>query len=126
MTTPLRKFLLGMLIAALIVVALPLASVYAAGASDTATPPAPTTPDPTVVNARLELLFAHQQVKVARIGAEIANFDLVAKDTQILIDKAKAKGKDVAALQAAFDAFKAAFAKGKPLFEQADALVRSH
>src|SRR5512133_3979992 len=126
MTTPIRKFLLGLLIAALIVVALPLASVYAAGAIDTATPPAPSTPDPAIANARLELMFARQQVKVARIGAEVANFDLVAKDTQMLIDKAKANGKDVTALQSAFDSFKAAFEKGKPIYEQADALVRSH
>jgi hypothetical protein len=126
MTITLRKLVLGILITALVVVTLPLASVYAAGMNDTATPPAPPTPDPAIVNARLELLFARQQVKVARIGVEVANFDLIAKDTQILIDKAKAKGKDTAALQVAFDAFKAAFEKGKPLYEQADALVRSH
>lgn len=126
MTTTVRKIILGVLIAALIIVAVPLASAYAAGMKDTSTPPAPSTADPTVAKARIELAFARQQVRIARIGAEVANFDLIARDTQILIDKAKAKGKDVTALQAAFDAFKAAFEKGKPIYEQADALVRSH
>lgn len=126
MNTTFRKFALGALIAALIVVALPLASVYAAGLIDTATPPAPSTPDPTIVKARLELAFARQRVMVARIGMEVANFDLVAKDAQILIDRAKANGKDVSALQAAFDAFKVAFEKGKPIYDQANSIVLSH
>jgi len=125
MTTTLRKFVLGTLIVAFVIFALPLASVYAAGASDIANPPA-STPNSANAGTRIELVFARQQVKVARISAEVANFTLVAKDTQILIDKAKANGKDVTALQAAFDAFKAAFEKGKPIYEQADALVRSH
>jgi hypothetical protein len=126
MTTTSRKFILGALIAALVIVALPFTSVYAAGVSNTVVLLAPSTPDPAVANARLELVFARQQVKVARIGAEIANFNLVSKDTQILIDRAKANGKDITALQAAFDAFKAAFEEAKPIYEQADALVRSH
>jgi hypothetical protein len=126
MTITFQRFILGALIAALVIVALPLASAYAAGVSDTVALPALSTPDPTIANARLELAFARQQVKVARIGAEIANFNLVSKDTQILIDKAKANGKDVIALQAAFDAFKVAFEKGNPIYEQADALARSH
>ena len=79
MTTIFRKFILGALIAALVIAALPLASVYAAGATDTATPPAPTIPDPTIAKARIELAFARQQVKVARIGVEVANFDLSAR-----------------------------------------------
>jgi hypothetical protein len=126
MTTFFRKFILGALIAALTLVALPLSSAFAAGATDTATPPAPSTPDPTITKARIELVFARQQVQVARIGVEVANFDLISKNAQTLIDKAKANGKDVSAVQAAFEAFKAAFEKGKPIYEQANALVRSH
>ena len=67
-----------------------------------------------------------RQVKVARIGVEVINFDLITKDVQTLIDKAKANGKDVSALQAAFDSYKAAFEKGKPIYEQAKTTVAAH
>jgi hypothetical protein len=126
MTTIFRKFVLGALIAALAVAAVPLTSAFAAGSTDTATPPAPSTPDPAALKARLELTFARQQVKVSRIGVEVANFDLITKNVQTLIDKAKANGKDVSAVQAAFDVYKAAFEKGKPIYEQANSIVRSH
>ncbi len=126
MTTLFRKFVLIGLIAALVILALPLASVSAAPAIDPGTPPAPSTPDPNLAKARLELAFARQQVQVARIGVEVANFDLISRDVQILLDKARENGKDVVALQAAFEAFKAAFEKGQPLYEQAAASLRSH
>lgn len=124
MNTIFRKFILGALIAALAIAALPLTSVFAAGANDTATPPAPGAPkDPAVVNARIELVFARQQMKVAQIGVAIANYDNMTKNVQTLIDKAKAKGKDVSAIQTAFEAYKVAFIKGKPVYEQAATLV---
>jgi hypothetical protein len=127
MTTIFRKFILGALIAALAIAALPFASVYAAGSTDTGTPPAPGTPkDPAKANARLELTFARQQLKVGRIGLAVNNYDNMTKDVQTLIDKAKENGKDVSAIQAAFDAYKAAFEKAKPIYEQANSIVRSH
>ena len=127
MTTIFRKFILGALIAALAIAALPLASAYAAGSNGPSTPPAPGTPrDPTIVKARLELVFARQQMKVARIGEAVANYDNMTKNVQTLIDKAKEKGKDVSAVQAVFDAYKAAFEKGKPIYEQAKTTVAAH
>lgn len=127
MTTIFRKFILGALIVALALVALPLTVAFAAGSNDPATPPAPGTPkDPVIVNARLELVFARQQMKVTRIGEAVANYDNMIKNVQTLIDKAKENGKDVSAVQAAFDSYKAAFVAGKPIYEQAAALVAKH
>jgi methyl-accepting chemotaxis protein len=121
MTTIFRKFILGALIVALALAALPLTSAFAAGSNDPATPK-----DPAKVNARLELAFARQQMKVTRVGEAIANYNAMITNVQTLIDKAKEKGKDVSAVQAAFDAYKAAFVKGKPIYEQAAALVAKH
>jgi hypothetical protein len=127
MTTLFRKFILGALIAALALAALPLTSVFAAGALDPVTPPTPGTPrDPAIATARLELAFARQQIRIARIGEAVVNYDLMTKNVQILLDKAKANGKDVSAVQTAFDAYKAAFAKAKPFYDQAKAIATAH
>ncbi len=123
MNTIFRKFILGALIAALSLAALPLTTAFAAGP----TPPAPgATKDPATVNARLELVFAHQQTRITRIGEAVTKFETMTKSTQTLIDKAKANSKDVSAVQTAFDAYKAAFEKGKPLYEQAKTILTAH
>jgi hypothetical protein len=126
MITIYRKFLLASLIIALTVTALPLTNVFAAGSLDPTTPPAGTRTDPTVINARLELIFARQKMVVTRIGEAVANYDNLTKNVQTILDKAKARGKDVSAIQTAFDAFKAAFVAAKPLYEQANSLVTQH
>ncbi len=123
----LRKFVLGALLIALAVAALPFNSALAAGLQETGTPPAPGTPkDPAALNARLELAFARQKLVVERIGLAVNNFPLLTKNVQTLLDKAKANGKDVAALQAAFDAYQAAFEKAKPSYEQAKTILGTH
>jgi hypothetical protein len=125
MTTVFRKFILGVLIAALAIAALPFSSVFAAAAqSVAATPPAPR--DPALASARLELVFATQKYRVEIIGLSIDNADILFKRAQMLIDKARSNGKDVFAVQAAFDVYKAAFEKGKPLYTQAKVVVDMH
>jgi hypothetical protein len=127
MTTIFRKFILGALIVAFAIAALPLASAFAAGSDDPSTPPAPgTPPNPAVVKVRLEFAFARQQYNVQRIGLAIDNSDVLFTRTQALIDKAKENGKDVSAVQTAFDAYKIAFEKGKPLYAQAKLIVTAH
>ena len=124
MTTTFRKFLLGALIVALALAALPLASAYAAAQNDTATPPAPQ--DLATANARLELVFASQKYRVELIGLSIDNANILFTRAQKLIDRAKSNGKDVSAVQTAFDAYKAAFENGKPIYAQARAVLDTH
>jgi len=127
MQTIFRKLTMLALVAALAFAALPLSTTYAAGLNDTSTPPAPANPsDPTLVKARLELAFASQQAKVKLLGLAIDNFDTRTAKIQKMLDKAKEKGLDVSAVQAAFDSFKTAFVAGKPLYEKANGIVAQH
>jgi len=124
MTTIFRKFILGALIAALAIAVLPFSSAFAAAQSAAATPPAPQ--DPALADARLELVFATQKYRVEIISLSIDNADILFKRAQMLIDKAKSNGDDVSAVQTAFDAYKVAFEKGRPLYVQAQAVVDTH
>ena len=51
--------------------------------------------------------------------------EFVAK-VQKLIDRAKANGKDVSAVQAALDTFKIAVKKAQPIYESVKGLINSH
>ena len=126
MTTIFRKFVLGALIAALAVAALPFSSAFAAGAADPTPPAGGALKSPTRANDRLELAFARQQFHVQRIGLVISDSAAAFTRVQNLLDKAKANGKDASAVQSAFDAFKAAFEQGKPLYEQAKSIAAGH
>ncbi len=127
MKTKFGKLVLSGLILALILAALPFNNTYAAGLGDTSTPPAPGKElDPTSVNTRLENVFARQALAVARIGRAIGNFDRLTTRAQKMIDLAREKGLDVAALQNAFDAFKNAFPKGQPIYEKAKSIADTH
>jgi len=127
MTTIFRKFVLGALIATLAITALPFTSAFAAGSIDTATPPAPgTLKNPALANNRLELAFARQQYHVQRIGLVIGDSAAAFARVQTLLDKALENGKDASAVQTAFNAFKAAFEQGKPLYEQAKTIAAGH
>jgi hypothetical protein len=126
MQTIFRKLTVVALLIALVFAALPLSSSYAAGISDTATPPAPgVKADPALVKARLELTFSRQQMRVLVIGQAVTNFDLVSANVQKLLDKARERGLDVSAVQAAFTAYKEAFNRGKPFYEQAKEIVNA-
>ena len=135
MSTTIRNIVLGTLIVglivALVVVALPFSSVFAAGSvlaagADVSSIPADiSSSDPATTNARLELAFNREKSIINRIGEAVNNFDLVTGNVQKLLDKAKSNGKDVSAIQAAFDTFKAAFQTGKPSYEQANTILGS-
>ncbi len=115
-----RKIVIGMLVAALSLASLPLSSAYAAGPND---PPDPGGQSQKRVNARLERAFARQARKVRNVGG------LYTRDftkIQNLIDQASERGLDASELQAALDAFKAALAKNRPLYDQAKSILDSH
>ena len=112
-----RKTILFALVAALGLASLPFVSASAAGAYD---PPVPG--EKQLSNERLERIWARQLQRYERFGR---TDELVAK-AQKLIDRAKAKGKDVSAVQAALDAFEAALKKAQPIYESTKGIVNSH
>lgn len=113
-----KKTILFALIAALAIASLPLVSASAAGQYD------PPTTDPTgqVTNEKLEQVWARQLRTYERIGH---TDEFIAK-AQRLIDRAKANGKDVSALQAALDAFAANAKEAHPVYESMKGIVNAH
>jgi hypothetical protein len=120
--TILKKLVLSVLAAVLVLTAFPMTSVYAAGNSDPSTPPK----DGQISNERLERVWARQQKLYERLGRLFDNNDSLLERAQKLIDKAKENGKDVAALQAALDAFEAAIKDARPTYESVKGIINSH
>ncbi len=112
-----KKTVLFALVLVLGMAALPFVSVSAAGENDP-TPP----PQGQIPNERLERVWACQLRIYERMGR---TDDFVAK-AQKLIDRAKANGKDVSAVQAALDAFKAAARDAQPVYESVKGIINSH
>jgi hypothetical protein len=99
--------------------ALPGNVIQLAAPSSTATAAAPSHP-------RLERAWAREQRVYDRLGRCFENVDRRIQRGQQLIDKAKANGKDVTALQAALDAFDAAVKQAHPTYEGLNGIVSSH
>lgn len=113
----LKKIVLLALVAVLAVASLPLLSVSAQGAND------PTPPTLSQIsNERLEKIWARQLKLYERMGR---TDEFVAK-VQKLLDRAKADGKDVFAVQSALEAFKDAAKDAKPIYESAKGIINSH
>jgi len=115
-----KKTLLLALVAALAVASPPLVSVYAAGESD------PKPPEGQVSNERLERVWARQLRLYEKIGNGFDKSDAFVERVQTLIDKAGANGKDVAAVQAALDAFEKALKDAHPIYANGKGIVNSH
>jgi ABC-type sugar transport system substrate-binding protein len=113
-----KKTILFALVAALAVASLPLISASAAGEYD------PPTTDPTgqVTNEKLEQVWARQLQRYERLG----HADAFIEKAQKLIDRAKANGKDVTALQAALDAFAGKVKEAHPVYESMKGIINSH
>ena len=90
-------------------------------ASSVATPPAATPSYP-----RLRQAWAREQRVYDRLTRFYNNIDAREQRAQELIDRAKANGKDVSALQSALDAFEAAVQQAQPIFESTKGIVASH
>lgn len=115
-----RKTMLFALVAALAVASLPLMSVSALGADD------PQPPQGTVTNEKLEQVWARQQRTYERLGKGFDRSDEFIARAQKLIDRAKANGKDVTALQSALDVFEAAIKDAHPIYEGGKGIINSH
>lgn len=123
MKTIFSKIMLAVLTLSLLMAGLPLSSVHAAGLDDTPTPPAATLKRGT---PRLERAFARETRVVARVGKLYTQLDAGFPKIQKRLDKAKEKGKDVTAAQAALDAVKKALTDARPLYNQAKSIVDTH
>ncbi len=113
------KFLKTIILLALILVlaALPLTSVSAAGQKDTSTPP-----QNQISEERLERVWARQLQFHTRFGRA----DKLIDKAQGLLDRAHADGRDVSAVQTALDAFKAAVKDSRPVYASMKGIVNSH
>jgi hypothetical protein len=97
------------LVAALGLAVMPLVSASAAGEGQ-------------ISNERLERVWARQLRLYERMGRT----DDFVERVQKLIDRASQNGKDVSAVQAALDAFKAAVKDAQPMYESAKSIINSH
>jgi hypothetical protein len=115
-----KKTLLIVLVAALAVASLPLATASAAGASD------PPPPGREISGERLENIWGRQLRLYEKIGNGFDRSDGFVEKVQNLIDKASTNGKDVTELQAALDDFEAALKDVHPIYESIKGIVNSH
>ena len=112
-----RKTILFALVMVLGLAAMPFVSASAAGEYDP-TPP----PQGRISNERLERVWARQ----LRIYERMGRTDEFIERVQKLIDRARANGKDVSAVQAALDAFKVAAKDAQPIYESIKGIINSH
>src|SRR5258706_1520995 len=97
----------------------PFVSAAAQGAND---PTPPLAAQGQISNERLERVWARQ----LRIYNRMGKADEFVTKVQKLLDRATANGKDVSAVQAALDAFKAALKNAQPTYESIKGIVNSH
>jgi hypothetical protein len=112
-----KKMILVALTTALVFAAFPMTSVFAQGENP---------PKGEMTNAKLEQVWARQLRNYEKIGMGYDNSDEHIAKFQARIDKAAENGKDIAALQAALDAFNAALNSSKPIYESMSGIVNSH
>jgi gas vesicle protein len=117
MKTLFKKTIFFALVLVLGMAALPFNSASAAGEYDP-TPPA----SRPITSERLERVWARQ----LRIYERMGRTDEFVAKVQKLIDRAKENGKDVSAVQAALDAFKAAVKEAQPIYESVKGIINSH
>lgn len=119
MKTLFRKTIFVALVVVLSLAVMPFTNVSAAGEYDPTPPP---TERGQISNERLERVWARQ----LRIYERMGRTDQFVAKVQRLIDRAKENGKDVSAVQAALDAFKAAVKNAQPTYESIKGLINSH
>ena len=123
MNTVLQKIVTGVLVAALGLAGLPLGGALAAAPLAAPTPAAGSSAHG---DARLDRVFARQGRIVQRVGKLYDQYDQGFPRIQKLLDRARARGLDVSAVQAALDAFKTALLNNRATYNQAKALVDAH
>lgn len=117
-----KKMVLIALIAALGLVALPTANVYASGLEDEISPPE----RPEMTGEQLEQAWQRALKAYDRAGKIIERADAMTEKIQTLIDKANEHDLDTTAVQAALDAFNNALKDAHPVYESAKGIINSH
>jgi division protein CdvB (Snf7/Vps24/ESCRT-III family) len=117
-----KKFVLFAMTAALLIAAVPVTNVSAAGEYDPPTPPA----NGQIANERLERIWTRELKVYERLGKAFDRSDTFIEKVQARIDQAAKNGKDVTAVQAALDAFEAAVKDAHPIYENAKGIINSH
>ena len=116
-----KKSLIVAAIAAMGLSALPLFNAYAQSANP------PVTPVPGQLSSdKLQKAWGKEQTTYARIGKILDGANTLISKVQSKLDDAKAKGKDVSAVQTALDAFSAALKNVQPTYSDMQTIIQSH
>ena len=121
-TIRIRGALLPLVVAAVLFAAMPIPAAYAQGPLDVPTPTAPGVP----TEDRLERVWGRQQIAHDRLGVMFDHVEWRLSQGQQLIDRAKANGKDVTAIQNALDAFSQAVQQARPIYESTTGIIAAH
>jgi uncharacterized protein YaaR (DUF327 family) len=116
-----KKTILTALIAAIIVAALPLTGVSAAGQTDP-TPPA----QGQISNERLEKVWARMNRRYERLGRIFEKSDGLVERVNAMIERLKEAGESTAELEAALAAYEDAVKQAHPIYESCNGIVNSH
>ncbi len=119
-----RKMIMVGVVVSLSWLSWPTIGVQALGSAD----PLPPTPPAAgqISTDRLKAIWAREQWVYGRIGNLLERADTLIPRIQNRIDRAKANGKDVSAVQAALDAFSAAIRQVHPIYESSRGIIASH
>jgi len=112
-----NKMVLAVLVSALVFAAFPVTSAFAQDENP---------PKQGLSNEKLEEIWARQSDTYKRLGKLFTDGDTRVAKIQERIEKAKANGKDVTALQTALDNFESALKKSKPIYENMKGVFSSH
>ncbi len=110
-----NKMILAVLTVALVFASFPATSAFAQGQNP-----------PKLTNEKMEEIWARILRRNEKMGKMFDENNPRLTKLQELIDKAKANGKDVVAVQTALDNFKAALKTAKPIYESIKGIVASH
>ena len=112
-----NKMILAVLTAALVFAAFPVTNAFAQDENP---------PKGGLTNEKLEKVWVRQSGMYGRLGKMFDGNDERIARIQERIDKAKANGKDVAALQTALDDFESALKKAKPVYQSMNGIFAAH
>jgi hypothetical protein len=127
-TAHLQKLVLAGVTTALVAGAflvIPSLTAFAAAAPQTANPPAAHTPQPDPTS-RLETRFQKEQIWDTTQGKRIDLTNTLIGRAQGVIDRFKARGVDVAALQTALDNFKISTTSASAIHAKAGEILSTH
>lgn len=122
----LKKTRVAACILALGFASLPMVGAHALTVSNPITAPTPTSTPPHKGTIRLEQVWIREQAIYGKLTTFFADIDQRITRWQQLINKAKANGKDISALQTALDNFSGAVNQAQPIYQGTIGIVSSH